>query len=57
VIDIAFTAQNGSPFNLTIPSSELNVGPFADNPAICQTLINAFDGLSLVGGRYEYSYI
>jgi hypothetical protein len=53
VIDIQFTAQNGSPFNLTIPSSELNVGPFADNPSICQTLINAFDGLDLVGGRCD----
>ncbi|KAJ7163594.1 acid protease [Mycena crocata] len=56
VIDITFTAQNGSPFNLTIPSSELNVGPFADNPAICQTLINAFDGLSLVGGSVLKHY-
>jgi hypothetical protein len=51
VIDITFTAQNGSPFNLTIPSSELSVGPFADDPTTCQTLINAFDGLNLVGGR------
>ncbi|KAJ7647093.1 acid protease [Roridomyces roridus] len=56
VIDIQFTAQNGSPFNLTIPSSELSVGPFADNPAICQTLINAFDGLSLVGGSLLKHY-
>ncbi|KAJ7497535.1 acid protease [Mycena latifolia] len=56
VIDITFTAQNGTPFNLTIPSSELNVGPFADNPAICQTLINAFDGLSLVGGSLLKHY-
>ncbi|KAJ7091158.1 acid protease [Mycena epipterygia] len=55
-IDITFTAQNGSPFNLTIPSSELSVGPFADNPAICQTLINAFDGLSLVGGSLLKHY-
>ncbi|KAF7361726.1 Pepsin A [Mycena venus] len=56
VIDIAFTSQSGAPFNLTIPSSELNVGPFADNPAICQTLINAFDGLSLVGGSVLKHY-
>ncbi|KAJ7488290.1 acid protease [Mycena latifolia] len=56
VIDITFTAQNGSPFNLTIPSSELNVGPFTDNPDICQTLINAFDGLSLVGGSLLKHY-
>ncbi|KAJ7772598.1 acid protease [Mycena maculata] len=56
VIDIQFTAQNGSPFNLTIPSSELSVGPFADNSTICQTLINAFDGLSLVGGSLLKHY-
>ncbi|KAJ7079111.1 acid protease [Mycena belliarum] len=56
VIDIGFTSQNGVAFNLTIPSSELNVGPFADNPAICQTLINAFDGLSLVGGSVLKHY-
>ncbi|KAJ7282990.1 acid protease [Mycena rebaudengoi] len=56
VIDIGFTAQDGSPFNLTVPSSELNVGPFADDPLICQTLINAFDGLDLVGGSVLKHY-
>ncbi|KAK7005686.1 pepsin A [Favolaschia claudopus] len=56
VIDIAFTSQSGQPFNLTIPSSELNVGPFSDDPTICQTLINAFDGLSLVGGSVLKHY-
>ncbi|KAJ7072089.1 acid protease [Mycena amicta] len=55
-ISIAFTAQNGQLFNLTIPSSELSVGPFEDNPAVCQTLINAFDGLSLVGGSLLKHY-
>src|ERR1700761_5941848 len=49
VIDITFTSQQGKPFNLTIPSSELNVGPFANNASECQTLINALDGLNLVG--------
>lgn len=39
-IDIAFTAQGGKAFNLTIPSSELSVGPFEQDPTICQTLIN-----------------
>jgi hypothetical protein len=39
-IDIAFTAQNGRAFNLTIPSSELSVGPFDQDPSVCQTLIN-----------------
>jgi len=58
VIDITFTSQNGEPFNLTIPSSELSVGPFVNDPSTCQTLINAFDGLELVGGsllKYWYS--
>jgi hypothetical protein len=50
VIDITFTSQDGTPFNLTIPSSELSVGPFADDPSTCQTLINVFEGLELVGG-------
>lgn len=59
VIDIGFVDENGSPFNLTIPSSELSVGPFADSPSTCQTLINAFDGLDLVGGsvlKHYYRY-
>ncbi|KAJ7753740.1 acid protease [Mycena metata] len=56
VIDIGFTDQSGKPFNLTIPSSELSVGPFADSPSTCQTLINAFDGLSLVGGSVLKHY-
>ena len=42
-IDITFTSQEGTPFNLTIPSSELNLGPFADDASTCQTIINAYD--------------
>ncbi|KAF7306084.1 Acid protease [Mycena chlorophos] len=56
VISIGFTDQSGVPFNLTIPSSELSVGPFAGNETICQTLINAYDGLSLVGGSLLKHY-
>ncbi|TBU33806.1 acid protease [Dichomitus squalens] len=56
VIDITFTSQSGEPFNLTIPSSELNVGPFDSDPSTCQTLINAFDGLDLVGGSVLKHY-
>jgi len=55
-IDITFTSQGGVPFNLTIPSSELNVGPFANDSSTCQTLINAFDGLDLVGGSLLKHY-
>ncbi|OBZ68305.1 Pepsin A [Grifola frondosa] len=47
-IDITFTSQKGQPFNLTIPSSELNVGPFKSDPSTCQTLIDTFDGLDFV---------
>ncbi|KAF8986341.1 acid protease [Cyathus striatus] len=57
-IDLTFTSEKGVPFNLTIPSNELSVGPFANNPTKCQTLINALDGLELVGGslfKYYYS--
>lgn len=49
-IAVTFKDQDGKPFNLTIPSSELNVGPFQSDPSTCQTLINAFDGLELLGG-------
>lgn len=55
-IDIGFRSQQGSAFNLTIPSSELSVGPFAGQTTTCQTLINAFDGLSLVGGSLLKHY-
>ncbi|KAH9941985.1 acid protease [Amylocystis lapponica] len=57
-IDIAFTAASGAPFNLTIPSRELNVGAFPGNTTYCQTAINALDGLELVGGillKYYYA--
>jgi hypothetical protein len=56
VIDIAFISQDGKPFNLTIPSSELSVGAFANDPSTCQTLINAFDGLDLIGGSVLKHY-
>jgi len=55
-IDIAFTSQNGTAFNLTIPSSELSVGPFAGNSSLCQTLINALDGVEIVGGSLMKHY-
>ena len=56
VISFTFTSQSGQPFDLTIPSSELSVGPFKSNPSLCQTLINAFDGLDLVGGSLLKHY-
>lgn len=56
IIDISFTSTDGLPFVLTIPSSELNVGPFTNDPTTCQTLINAFDGLNIVGGSLLKHY-
>ncbi|KAJ7646694.1 acid protease [Roridomyces roridus] len=55
-IAIQFTAQDGSAFNLTIPSIELSVGPFEGDPETCQTLINAFDGLNLLGASVLKHY-
>ncbi|KAJ7646688.1 acid protease [Roridomyces roridus] len=55
-ITIQFTAQDGSAFNLTIPSIELSVGPFEDDPETCQTLINAFDGHNLLGASVLKHY-
>ena len=50
VIDITFAGVEGCPaFNLTIPSSELSSGPFADKPELCQTFINVSEGYNLVG--------
>lgn len=56
-ISFAFTSQQGSSFALTIPSSELSVGPFRSEPSLCQTLINAQDftiiGASLLKHYYS----
>ena len=49
-------STTGCAFNLTIPSSELSVGPFANDPSTCQTLINAYDGLSVAGGSLLKHY-
>jgi len=56
VIDFTFTSTSGQPFNLTIPSSELSVGPFKSDPTQCQTLINAMSGLSIIGGSLLKHY-
>jgi hypothetical protein len=55
-IDITFTSIEGKSFNVTIPSEELSVGPFADDPSTCQTLINAFEDLNIVGGSLLKHY-
>ncbi|KAF5376976.1 hypothetical protein D9615_007213 [Tricholomella constricta] len=43
VVDFTFTSTTGEPFNLTLPTTELSIGPFASNKLLCQTVINAFD--------------
>ncbi|KAJ7167987.1 acid protease [Mycena filopes] len=49
-ISIQFAPIAGqNAFNLTIPSSELSLGPFAKTPELCQTLINVSEGFNLVG--------
>lgn len=55
-ISVTFTSITGEPLNLTVPSSEFNVGPFEDEPTICQTMINALDGLDLLGGSLLKHY-
>ena len=52
-----FTSQQGDPFNLSIPISEFNLGPFIDDPSICQTLINAFEGADILGGSFLKQYL
>ncbi|KAF9529049.1 acid protease [Crepidotus variabilis] len=57
-IDLTFASQSGEPFNLTIPSSELSVGPFAGNESHCQTSINGGDAVwdILLGGSLLKHY-
>lgn len=56
VISFTFTSQQGQPFTLTIPSSELSVGPFKSDPTTCQTLINAFEDFFIIGGSLLKHY-
>jgi len=55
-IDIPFTSIDGTPFNLTIPSSEFNVGPFANDMSTCQTVINALEGFNVLGASLLKHY-
>ncbi|KAI0690547.1 aspartic peptidase domain-containing protein [Cytidiella melzeri] len=56
VISFTFTSETGSPFNLTIPSSELSVGPFRSNPDVCQTLINSMEDVWIIGASLLKHY-
>lgn len=58
-IDVTFISTTGEPFNLTVPTSEFNVGPFPDNSFICQTMINSLTGansINLLGGSLLKHY-
>ncbi|GJJ12753.1 hypothetical protein Clacol_006998 [Clathrus columnatus] len=55
-IFFTFTSTTGQPFTLMVPSEELSVGPFEDDPKICQTLINALDGINVLGGSLLKHY-
>lgn len=57
VINIQFESTSSTPFNLTIPSEELSVGPFTNNASLCQTLINADDTQpAILGGSLLKHY-
>ncbi|KAJ7586100.1 acid protease [Mycena floridula] len=59
VIDFTFNSVSGDPFNLTIPSSELNLGPFKGNTSLCQTVFNSWGNLTIppvIGGSLFKHY-
>lgn len=57
VISFTILSTDGKPFDITIPSSELNVGPFSSDRSLCQTLINAQDfGTFFIGGSLLKHY-
>lgn len=55
-IDITFLTIDSTPYNLTIPTSELSVGPFAEDPSTCQTFINAVEETYIIGGSLLKHY-
>jgi len=55
-ITFSFNDTSGKPFNLTVPTKEFNLGPFHDDPNICQTLINAQAGFNILGGSLLKNY-
>jgi hypothetical protein len=41
-IDIALVDNSGKSFTVSIPASEINLGPFANDKYDCQTFINGY---------------
>ncbi|KAF8516461.1 aspartic peptidase domain-containing protein [Hysterangium stoloniferum] len=56
--NISFTFHDTAsrPFDLVIPPEEFNLGPFHDDPTICQTVINALEGFNILGGSVLKHY-
>lgn len=55
-INITFLSVDNVPFNLTIPTSELSVGPFEEDPTVCQTLINTMEEAIIGGSLLKHYY-
>lgn len=58
-IDLSFTTVEGRFVNLTIPSSELSIGPFSNNKALCQTFITTYEfdeAIGYIGGSLLKHY-
>lgn len=55
-ISLVFTSDAGAPFALTIPGSELSVGPFPNDPSTCQMQITAQDPLPIIGASLFKHY-
>ena len=55
-ISFQLTSQGGKAFTLTVPSSALSLGPFREDPQMCQTLINATPENWIVGASLLKHY-
>ncbi|KAF7350709.1 Acid protease [Mycena sanguinolenta] len=59
-VDFTLRSSDGIPFNVTIPSSELNLGPFDGNSSLCQTVFNSWPGYftipPIIGGSLFKHY-
>ncbi|KAJ6493183.1 acid protease [Mycena sanguinolenta] len=59
-VEFTLTSTDGTPFNVTIPSSELNLGPFEGNNMLCQTALNSWPGFftipPIIGGSLFKHY-
>ncbi|KIJ45947.1 hypothetical protein M422DRAFT_46521 [Sphaerobolus stellatus SS14] len=55
-LSFTFTDTSGKTFDLIVPTSELNLGPFHDDPNTCQTLINSLEGFNILGASLLKHY-